>query len=171
MIRSPHKSDEFRYTTQIERGKASVQQNTKMIKLNEQIPSARYDSREGVRNMPDHAIKFMSVLDPQGFQNAGYVGSKDHKKACKKMVEHLDLTLDDEWSTVAYSNDHLKMNVAVVQHVSGQNVQPSIATATSIVNALAGAGAFGGRPYPLSLVSRPAKPPALPAHTKYQKYE
>lgn len=156
MIRSPHKSDEFRYTTLIERGKASVQQTNKMKRRKGKIESARYGSDEGVNNMPDHAIKFMSVLDPQGFQNAGYVGSKDHKKACKKMVEHLDITLDDEWSTVAYSNDHLQMNVAVVQHVSGQMVEPSIATATSIVNALAGAGAFGGRPYPLSLVSRPA---------------
>ena len=45
------------------------------------IESARYDSNEGINNMPDHAIKFMSVLDPQGFQDAGYVGSKDHKKS------------------------------------------------------------------------------------------
>ena len=83
------------------------------------IESVRYGSNEGINNMPDHAIKFMSVLDPQGLQDAGYVGSKDHKKACEGMVEHLDITLDDEWLTVAYSNDHLKMNVAVVQHVSG----------------------------------------------------
>ena len=156
MIRSPHKSDEFRYNKQIEREKSLVPKSVIMKHTSRNTESARYDSSEGINNMPDHAIKFMSVLDPQGLQDAGYVGSKDHKKACKKMVEHLDLTLDDEWSTVAYSNDHLKMNVAVVQHVSGQNVQPSIATATSIVNALAGAGAFGGRPYPLSLVSRPA---------------
>ena len=156
MIRSPHKSDEFRYNKQIEREKSLVPKSVIMKHTSRNTESARYDSSEGINNMPDHAIKFMSVLDPQGFQDAGYVGSKGHKKACKKMVEHLDLTLDDEWSTVAYSNDHLKMNVAVVQHVSGQNVQPSIATATSIVNALAGAGAFGGRPYPLSLVSRPA---------------
>ena len=123
------------------------------------IESARYGSGEGINNMPDHAIKFMSVLDPQGLQDAGYVGSKDHKKACEGMVEHLNEPLHafgEEWKLLAYSNDHLQMNVAVVQHVSGQMVEPSIATATSIVNALAGAGAFGGRPYPLSLVSRPA---------------
>ena len=121
------------------------------------IESARYESNEGINNMPDHAIKFMSVLDPQGFQNAGYVGSKDHKKACKKMVKHLDVKLDGgQWSTLAYSNDHLKMNVAVVQHASGQNVYPSDDIAECIINALAGAGVFDGRPYPMSLVSRPA---------------
>ena len=106
--------------------------------------------------MPDHAIKFMSVLDPEGSEDAGYVGSKDHKKACEGMVEHVDVTLDKEWSAVAYSNDHLQMNVAVVQHASGQNVYPSDDIAECIINALAGAGVFDGRPYPLSLVSRPA---------------
>ena len=125
--------------------------------LKRHTESARYGSGERVRNMPDHAIKFMSVLDPQGFQNAGYVGSDDHKKACEGMVEHLDIKLDDEWSTVAYSNDHLQMNVPVVQHASGQMVEPSIVMAEGIVNALAEANAFGGRPFPLSLVSRPTK--------------
>ena len=121
------------------------------------IESARYGSGEGINNMPDHAIKFMSVLDPQGLQDAGYVGSKDHKKACEGMVEHVDVKIGNEWSAVAYSNDHLQMNVAVVQHASGQMVEPSIVMAEGIVNALAEANAFGGRPFPLSLVSRPTK--------------
>jgi hypothetical protein len=145
-------------TTQIERGQSSVQQTTKMKKVNEQIPSARYDSGEGINNMPDHAIKFMSVLDPQGLQDAGYVGSKDHKKACEGMVEHLNEPLHafgEEWKLLAYSNDHLQMNVAVVQHASGQMVEPSIVMAEGIVNALVDANVFGGRPFPLSLVSWP----------------
>jgi hypothetical protein len=123
------------------------------------IESARYGSNEGINNMPDHAIKFMSVLDPQGLQDAGYVGSKDHKKACEGMVEHLNEPLHafgEEWKLLAYSNDHLQMNVAVLQHSSGQMVEPSIVMAEGIVNALADANVFGGRPYPLSLVSRPA---------------
>ena len=105
--------------------------------------------------MPDHAIKFMSVLDPQGFQNAGYVGSDDHKKACEGMVEHVDVKIRNEWSAVAYSNDHLKMNVAVMHHASGQHVYPSDDIVEFLINALACAGVFDGRPYPMSLVSMP----------------
>ena len=139
----------------IERGQSSVQQINKMKRRKGKIESARYDSNEGINNMPDHAIKFMSVLDPQGFQDAGYVGSKDHKKACKKMVEHVDVKVGNEWSAVAYSNDHLKMNVAVMHHASGQHVYPSDDIAECLINALACAGVFDGRPYPMSLVSMP----------------
>ena len=71
------------------------------------------------------------------------------------MVEHVDVTLDNEWSAVAYSNDHLKMNVAVMQHASGQNIHPSADITECIMSAFADAGVFDGRPYPMSLVSMP----------------
>ena len=138
----------------IERGKSSVQQINKMKRKKGKIESVRYGSNEG-SNMPDHAIKFMSVLDPQGFQDAGYAGSDDHKKACQGIVEHLDVPLGEDWKLVAYSNDHLQMNVAVLQHASGQHIEPSAEMATGVANALVDANVFGGRPFPLSVACWP----------------